>query len=503
MDARQGVLAGFDPNPRQREAARAALDSGGRVIVCDGAIRSGKTQIAARILLEWAVERPAVYLVARASYRSLKDSTEKAMVFGDGGMPPLIPAELVDQYRASDELVRLKTGAEILFRSLEEGSISKILNLSLAGVLVDQVEELDPGDAGERVYDTVLGRLSDPRGPRKALLVANPAGVTSWQFRRLVDVETRDSFVRRVHFTLRDNAANLPADYVAAMEATRESRPSWYRGFILGEWGAFEGAAYEEFSEGLHVVDPFEVPAHWDRFESMDHGAANPTAWHTWATDEDGNLVVAGEHYKAGELVSWHAAQILRLRKVWYGDGAEPPVVYGDPSTGAKIGLTNKWGAPASVVDEYREHGIALSPGQNDRAAGYARLLELVHPVPDRLFPSWHPRHGERGTPRLFVFASCREAVRQLGSAPIAADGVHAGEIVDPGWESTRGHAHASLRYGALSRPDASAPVEPTLRELLLQPEDPAGLRRERLRKHIEGVQKPGRGRSFGDGGWA
>jgi phage terminase large subunit len=166
-------------------------------------------------------------------------------------------------------------------------------------VLIDQVEEIDPGDDGERLWDTVLGRLSDPRGPRKALLVANPAGLTSWQYRRLVDESSRDSFVRRVHFTLRDNAANLPADYVAAMEATKETRPAWFKGFILGEWGSFEGAAYESFSEELHVVAPFEVPSHWGRFESMDHGAANPTAWHSWAVDEDGNLVVAGEHYRA------------------------------------------------------------------------------------------------------------------------------------------------------------------------------------------------------------
>jgi adenosine deaminase len=44
---------------------------------------------------------------------------------GDGNMPPLIPPELVGQYRASDEAVRLKTGAEILFRSLEEQNVGK------------------------------------------------------------------------------------------------------------------------------------------------------------------------------------------------------------------------------------------------------------------------------------------------------------------------------------------------------------------------------------------
>jgi phage terminase large subunit len=249
------VLPGFEPTVRQLDAARACLDPAARVVVLDGAIRSGKTQAAARILLEWAVEQPATYLVARSTYRSLKDSTEKALLFGDGGLPPLIPPELVAQYRASDEVVRLRGGAEILFRSLEEGQVSKILNLSLAGVLVDQIEELDPGEAGERVFDTLLGRLSDRRGPRKLLCVANPAGLVSWQYRRLIDEATRDRGVARVHFRLADNAQNLPVDYLEAMEATRRTRPHWYASFVEGRWGAFEGQAFEEFSDQVHVVE--------------------------------------------------------------------------------------------------------------------------------------------------------------------------------------------------------------------------------------------------------
>jgi hypothetical protein len=51
----------------------------------------------------------------------------------------------------------LKTGSEILFRSLDEPA--KLLNLTLGGVFADQIEELDPGDAGERIFDTLLGRL--------------------------------------------------------------------------------------------------------------------------------------------------------------------------------------------------------------------------------------------------------------------------------------------------------------------------------------------------------
>jgi PBSX family phage terminase large subunit len=456
--ARVQELAGFEPTMRQLEAARACLDESARVVVLDGAIRSGKTQAAARLLLEWAIEKPATYLVARSTYRSLKDSTEKALLFGDGGLPPLIPPQLVAQYRASDEVVRLRSGAEILFPSLEETGLSKILNLSLGGVLVDQIEELDPGDAGERVFDTLLGRLSDPRGPRKLLAVANPAGLTSWQYRRLIAEETRDPSVRRVHFTLMDNAQNLPSDYVEAMLATKATRPHWFRSFILGEWGAFEGAAFESFDKRVHVVDPFEIPEHWERFESMDHGASSPTCWHAWTADEDQNLVVFGEHYAANTLVSEHAGAVLELRRRWHPEGADP-TVYADPSTGAKYGTAGRWGDPASVMTEYAEHGIHLTGGNNDRAAGYSRLLELLNVEPGRLAPSYARISPDvDGSPRLFIFRTCRNLVGQLESAPVAAEGIGAGVMVDPKWESAQGHAIACVRYGAMSWQEPSGP---------------------------------------------
>jgi PBSX family phage terminase large subunit len=424
-------------------------------VVADGAIRSGKTQSAGRLFLETAVAQPAVYLVARSTYRSLKDSTQQAMLFGDGALPPLIPPEVIDRYSVTDEVVKLRTGAEILFRSLEEGQVSKLLNLTLAGIFVDQLEELDGGDAGERVFDTLLGRLSDPRGPRKLLAVMNPAGLTSWQYRRLVDEATRDADVRRVHFTLRDNASNLLADYVAKMEATRLTRSAWYRSFILGEWGSFEGQAYEEFEDAVHVVEPFQIPATWEVFASLDHGASNPTAHHMWAADHDGNLVVFREYYRPG-LVSAHAPAILA------DHGGRDVVCWSDPSVWANHGHTNKWGEPASIATEYYEHGLHLVRANNDRAAGYMRVLELLHIDPARVPPPWASvRDGVEGAPRLYVFRTCRQLVAQLKSAPVAVDGVNAGECVDPKWESERGHAHASLRYGAMSRPGpAPKPVE-------------------------------------------
>ena len=63
------LIRGYEPNRRQLDAARACLDPTARVVVLDGAIRSGKTQAAARLLVEFAVAGPATYLVGRATYR--------------------------------------------------------------------------------------------------------------------------------------------------------------------------------------------------------------------------------------------------------------------------------------------------------------------------------------------------------------------------------------------------------------------------------------------------
>jgi len=84
-------------------------------------------------------------------------------------------------------------------------------------------------------------------------------------------------------------------------------------------------------------------------------------------------------------------------------------------------------------------------------------------------------QRGQPGTDRGAV----RQLIAQLKSAPVAVDGVNAGECVDPKWESEHGHAHASVRYGAMSRPSPSpVPVE--------LPEDPQAFRQLELARLIK-----------------
>jgi hypothetical protein len=52
-----------------------------------------------------------------------------------------------------------------------------------------------------------------------------------------------------------------------------------------------------------------------------------------------------------------------------------------------------------------------------------------------------------------------------LKSAPVAVDGIDAGEAVDKRWESEHGHAIAAARYGAMSRPSPSAGLPPEIQD--------------------------------------
>ena len=95
------------------------------------------------------------------------------------------------------------------------------------------------------------------------------------------------------------------------------------------------------------------------------------------------------------------------------------------------------------------------------------RLLELIHIEPGRIPAAWSQvPESLGGAPRLYLFRTCKHAIEQLKSAPVAADGADAGEVVDPKWESAHAHSHASLRYGAMSRPSPSE--QPTTEQTAL-----------------------------------
>jgi hypothetical protein len=419
------------PTEKQVEFWRAANDPEAEEIMFDGAIRSGKTQAACKLIASWAWKYGGPnwkFVIMRRTYRELEDSTKAAFLRGDGKMPPGCPPALISNYRAKDEMAILHNGAEILFRSAENPSDTedKLRNVTIAGFFIDQVEELVGNDYFQ-MYETLVSRMSDPRGPRKALLVANPGPEDHWCYSRFVDERTRKNFpwCRRVHVQLSENEWNLPESYIRSMKRRETTNNMWYRRFILGEWGAFGGKRFAVWDPALHVCDPFPVPSGWEIVQGIDYGWANPTAGVYCAIDFEGRWWVVGEHYEREKPISWHSKKMLELERDL---GIAPSSRWLDPSTWAR---RSEYESPAI---EFADYGIECGRAQNDRLGGWNRIDEMLSDVmPD-------------GYPRLRIFNTCTNLIGELPNLKIK-EGT---DDVDK--DLGKDHASDALRYAIMSR---------------------------------------------------
>jgi hypothetical protein len=250
-------------------------------------------------------------------------------------------------------------------------------------------------------------------------------------------------------FFIPAKARDNPGLDVEEYEASLSSLPDALRRQLLnGDWGAIEGAAFTLTRD--HLVKSFQMPAWWERFESMDYGLTNPTAWHFWAIDGEGNLLCFATYYAPGEP-SKTAKAILNIRKLINSSA----VCYGDPQSLAQpTTKRTHLGDLATIQTEFAERGVHIAKANNNPRTGYTRLREYLKIDAGHRFPDWHPRARELGAPRMYIVErNCPDLVKQLKTAllqPLEAR--HGGEMVEPKWESAYGHAVAAARYGVLSR---------------------------------------------------
>jgi hypothetical protein len=304
--------------------------------------------------------------------------------------------------------------------------------------------------------------------PIRARAASNPGGIGhAWVKARFIDEPKPETIF--IPAKVADNPGLDVEEYADSLS----NLPDELRRQLLeGDWGAFEGAAFQLTDD--HIVEPFQIPSPWERFESMDHGISNPTAWLAHAVDYEGNVVTFDSHYLPA-LPSETAPIILKKRQIWNSS-----VCWGDPaSLATRTATVRKFGTPATIETEYADHGVQIIPAKNDPRAGYARLRELLKRDPEHRFPDWHPRRGEAYAPRWFIAQkTCPELVEQVRSAPLAPiEHRYAGEMVDPKWEGSYGHAVAAARYGLMSYPSASERPNPL-------PDDPrAAWWQQRIRK--------------------
>jgi len=228
-------------------------------------------------------------------------------------------------------------------------------------------------------YDFIYRAFKDPEELKKM----KPAALAARRF---------------IHSTTYENRKNLPPDYIENMENTYSEKMC--RVYLMGSYESFEGQMFEEWDEAIHVIDvkecfPDGIPSEWKRLLAVDPGGTDPWAWEFAAVDPYSNVIIYDEIYGKGNTVEPFARKALpKIRKY--------------PNWQAMvIDSENKVAA-----GELAEHGIICTNAQKqnklgDRNSSFYRVSGYMHPNPDHGFPAWHPRKGDKGSPRLFVGSNC------------------------------------------------------------------------------------------------
>lgn len=157
------------------------------------------------------------------------------------------------------------------------------------------------------------------------------------------------------------------------------------------------------------IINPFPIPESWDVYGSFDYGHRNPSSFHLYAIDHDGNIYAVWEYYMAGKGYKFIADS---LRACPYWDRLQyMPIA--DPSIWAKNqqnqmgGDENDMKSIAQLFFELPEASrVMFSPGKK---GGDITVAEKINGL---LWNEDDLKKGEK--PRLFIFKTCPMQIWEL-----------------------------------------------------------------------------------------
>ena len=353
-------------------------------IVCDGAVRSGKTLSMGMGFFLWAMlsfdhQR---FGICGKTIQSLRRNVLAEV------LPRLEKLGFLWQEKRSENLLIVRfCGHEnrfYIFGGRDESSASLIQGITFAGILMDEVALMP-----RSFVEQACARCS-VTGSR-LWFNCNPAGPTHWFYKTWI-LEAGQRNCLRLHFTMEDNPSLSPE---IRMRYERLYSGVFYRRYILGQWAQAEGRVYDFFEPEMVKPVPQEPFEKW--YISCDYGTVNPTSMGLWGlqrgiwyrvkefyfnsrdaqrqmTDEEYAAALkklAGERKITAVIVDPSAASFIEVlrRKHWRVQKADNDVLAGIrlTSDALKEGRIVICEGCSDCIREMDEYVWDLSSGARDR----------------------------------------------------------------------------------------------------------------------------------------
>ena len=237
-------------------------------ILCDGAVRSGKTLAMGLGFFLWAMEtfNARSFGICGKTISSFRRNVLTEVV------PKLQALGIVWQEKRSENLILVRfQGREnrfYIFGGQDESSASLIQGVTFAGVLLDEAALMP-----RSFVEQACARCS-VAGSR-IWFNCNPAGPNHWLYREWV-LKAEEKNCLRLHFTMKDNPGLTKA---IRQRYERLYSGVFYKRYVLGQWAQAEGRVYDFFTDSM-VGTPPEDCEQW--YVSCDYGTVNPTSMGLW-----------------------------------------------------------------------------------------------------------------------------------------------------------------------------------------------------------------------------
>ena len=345
-------------SPKQKQILTFPYEKDYDALICDGAVRSGKTSIMSLSFVLW--------MMAEFNHCSFAFCGKSVGAVERNIVQPLLSVRYLQQqfqitYNRSGHALTVQRGSKVnmvyLFGGKDESSYMLIQGITLAGVLLDEVALMP-----RSFVEQALARCSVTGA--KFWFNCNPENPEHW-FRKEWILQAQKHRALHLHFLMDDNPS--------LDERTRERYRSMYSGvfyerYILGRWMMAEGLIYDMMDTEKNVFKPGEEPC-WlrsvaVRWIGVDYGTVNDTVF-LEAYDDGETLWITSEY-------RWASRQEHRQKTdEEYADnfmefmGKNPCAVIVDPSA-------------ASFIEAIRRRGVYVMEAENDVLDGIRRVSTLM-----------------------------------------------------------------------------------------------------------------------------
>lgn len=326
-------------------------------IICDGAVRSGKTICMGLSYVLWAFYRfkDMNFAICGKTIRNVKRNLVFEIV------PVLKQMGFMCELNHTENCLNITLGSKhnkfYLFGGKDESSASLIQGMTLAGVLFDEAALMP-----RSFVEQALARCSVEGA--KYWFNCNPEHPGHWFFTEWIS-KTKARKVLYLHFTMKDNPS-LSKEIIARYKNMFSG--TFYKRFVEGKWVKSEGLIYPFMNENMFYdvpEQPFEA-----YIVSVDYGTVNPTSMGLWGKKENTWYRIDEYYYSSRDTGMQrtdeeHYEALRRLagnRKISY--------VIVDPSAASFITLIKRKGefkavaAVNNVINGIRLTSSALKEGK-------------------------------------------------------------------------------------------------------------------------------------------